>query len=149
MHVMESMLDLVDGTTRVELLGASVRAVHDRVAAVQLVGVVQVLQTLLGHLITGVGDPAIGLLKNGRTQVLVRVPPVRGAGGGAARAQNALVQTIQQLTILVGLKVLAFVIGVHLRLLLQPRLDGGVLLVEVGHICGSKERKMTDRESDP
>lgn len=148
-HVMEGMLDLVDGTARVELLGASVRAVHDRVAAVQLVGVVQVLQTLLGHLITRVGDPAVRLLQDGGAQVLVRVPPVRGAGRGAARAQNALVQTVQQLAVLVGLKVLTLVIGVHLCLLLQPRLDGGVLLVEVGHICESDEREMTYRESDP
>ena len=148
-HVVESMLDLVDGTTRVEILGASVRAVHDGVAAVQLVGVVQVLQTLLGHLITRIGDPAVRLLQDGGTQVLVGMPPVRGAGGGAARAQNALVQTVQLLAILVGLQVLALVIGVHLRLLLQPRLDGGVLLVEVGHIWVSTSEQMAYQESDP
>ena len=135
MHVVEGMLDLVDGTTRVEILGASVRAVHDGVAAVQLVGVVQVLQTLLGHLITRIGDPAVRLLQDGGAQVLVGMPPVRGAGGGAARAQDALVQAVQQLAVLVGLEVLALVVRVHLRLLLQPGLDGSVLLVEVGHIC--------------
>lgn len=133
-HLVEGMLNLVDGTTRVQLLGTSMSAVHDGMATVQLVGVVQVLQTLLRHLVTGIRNPAVRLLENGGTQVLVGVPPVGGARGGAASAQNALVQTVQQLAVLVRLQVLALVVGVHLRLLLQPRLDGRVLLVEVGHI---------------
>ena len=70
----------------------------------------------------------------GRTEVLVRVPPVRGAGGGAASAENALVETIEEETILVGLEVLNFVglvIGDNLS---EPGLDGGVLFVEVGEV---------------
>lgn len=133
-HLMKSMLNLVDGTTRVQVLRTSMSTVHDGMATVQLVGVVQVLQTLLRHLVTGIRNPTVRLLENGRTQVLVRVPPVGRARGGAASAQNALVQTVQQLAVLVRLQVLALVVGVHLRLLLQPRLDGRVLLVEVGHI---------------
>ena len=143
------MLDLVDGTTRVEILGTSVRAVHDGVAAVQLVGVVQTLQTLLRHLVTRIRDPAVRLLEDGGTEVLVRMPPVGRTRGRAASAQNALVQTVQLLAILVGLQVLALVIRVHLRLLLQPRLDGGVLLVEVGHIWVLTSEQMAYQESDP
>ena len=51
-HLMNRMLDLVNGATRIEVLGASVSAVHDSVAAIELVGVIQTLQTLLGHLVS-------------------------------------------------------------------------------------------------
>lgn len=131
---MNCMLDLVNGATRIEVLGASVGAVHDSVAAIELVGVVQTLQTLLGHLVSRVGDPSVGLLQDGGSEVLVAVPPVGGAGGGAAGAEDALVQTVQQLTVLVRLQILHLVVRVHRRLLLQPRLDRRVLLVEVGQI---------------
>ena len=133
-HLVDGVLQLVDGATGVQLLGTRVRAVHDRVAAVQLVGVVQTLQTLLRHLVTRVRDPAVRLLEDGGTQILVGVPPVGRTRRRAASAQNALVQTVQLLAILVRLEILHLVIGIHLRLLLQPRLDRRVLLVEVGHV---------------
>ena len=134
LHMVDSVLQLVDGTTRVEVLRASLGAVHDSMATVELVGIIQTLQTLLRHLITGIGNPAISLLENGRAEVLIRVPPVGRARGGAASTENTLVETIQQQTILVGLEILNLVVGVHLALLLEPGLDGSVLLVEVGHI---------------
>ena len=134
LHMVDSVLQLVDRATRVEVLGASLGAVHDSMATVELVGIIQALQTLLRHLITGIGNPAVSLLENGRTEVLIRVPPVGRARGGAAGAENALVETVQQQTILVGLEILNLVVGVHLALLLEPGLDGSVLLVEVGHI---------------
>ena len=135
MHLVKSMLNLVNGTTRIQVLGASLGAVHNSMATVQLVGIIQVMQTLLSHFIAGIGNPTVGLLEDGRTQVLVSMPPVGGAGGGAASTENAFVETIEEETIFVGLEILHFVVGVHLGLLLQPGLDGGVLLVEVGHIC--------------
>ena len=134
MHLVKSMLNLVNGTTRIQVLGASLGAVHNSVATVQLVGIIQVMQTLLSHFIAGIGNPTVGLLEDGRTQVLVSMPPVGGTGGGAASTENAFVETIEEETIFVGLEILHFVVGVHLGLLLQPGLDGGVLLVEVGHI---------------
>ena len=132
---MASMLELVDGTTGVEILGASIGTVHNGVATVELVGIVQILQTLFGHFITRIGNPTVGLLEDGRTQVLVGMPPVGRTGGGAAGTENALVQAIEEKTVFVGLEILHFVVGVHDSLLLQPGLDGGVLFVEVGHIC--------------
>ena len=132
-HVFE-VFDLGDAASRVQVLGTGVRAVHDRVAAVPLVGVVQTLQTLLRHLVTRVRDPTVRLLEDGGTQILVRVPPVGRTRRRAASAQNALVQTVQLLAILVRLEILHLVIGIHLRLLLQPRLDRRVLLVEVSHV---------------
>ena len=136
MHLVNSMLELVNGATRVQVLGASLGAVHNCVATVKLVSIVQVVQTLLGHLITGIGNPTVSLLKDGRTQVLVSMPPVGRTGGGTTSTENTLVETIEKKTIFVRLKVLNCVVGIHLSLLLQPGLDGSVLIVEVGHIWG-------------
>ena len=134
MHLMASMLELVDGTTGIKILGTSIGTVHNGVATVELVGIVQILQTLFGHFITRIGNPTVGLLEDGRTQVLVGMPPVGRTGGGAAGTENTLVQTIEEKTVFVGLEIFHFVVGVHGSLLLQPGLDGGVLFVEVGHI---------------
>ena len=133
-HLVDGVLQLVDGATRVQVLGTSMRAVHDGMATVQLVGVVQILQTLLRHLVTRIGDPAVRLLEDGGTEVLVGMPPVGRTRGRAASAQNALVQTVQKLAILIRLEVLHLVVRIHLRLLLQPWLDRRILLVEVGHV---------------
>ena len=134
MRVVNRVLNLVNRSSGIQILRAGVRAVHDRMAAIQLVRIVQILQTLLGHLIARIGDPPIGLLQDGRAEVLVAVPPVGRAGRRAARAENALVQTVQKLAILVRLQILHLVVRVHLRLLLQPRLDRRVLLVEVRQV---------------
>ena len=132
---MDGMLQLVDRSSRIEILGASMRAVHNRMASIQLVRIVQTLQSLLRHLITRIGDPSVRLLQNRRAQILIAVPPVRRARRRAAGAENALVQTVQKQTILVRLQVLHLVVRAHRRLLLQPRLDRSVLLVEVRQIC--------------
>lgn len=130
-----SLLDGGNGLARIQALGASLGAVHDGVATVQLEGVVQLSQSLSSHLITRVLNPAEGLHQHSRTQVVVRSPPVRGAGGGAASTQNALVHTIQLLAVLLALQELAVgqVVGA-LDLGAQPGLDGLVLVVEVGQI---------------
>ena len=134
MQLVTSILKLVNGTTRIQVLGTSLGAVHNSMATVKLVSIIQVMQTLLGHLIAGISNPTVGLLEDGRTQVLISMPPVGRTGGGAASTENTLVETIEEKTIFVGLKILDFVVGIHLGLLLQPGLDGGVLLVEVGHV---------------
>ena len=131
---MKSMLQLVNRTTRIEILRTSMCAVHNSMTTIQLVSIVQTLQTLLCHLITGIRNPTIGLLENRRTQVLVRMPPIGRAGCRATSTQNTLIQTIQKQTILIGLKILHLVIGVHLCLLLKPGLNRGILFIEVGHV---------------
>ena len=60
----DGSLDLLDGGTGVQVLGASVGAVHDLMASVELVGIVDVLESLDGVIITGIGDPSVGLLEN-------------------------------------------------------------------------------------
>ena len=54
---MNALLDLCDCLARIEALGANSCAVHDCLASVQLVSIIQLLKTLLGKLITTVNDP--------------------------------------------------------------------------------------------
>mmetsp|Transcript_18571 Transcript_18571/g.62244 ORF Transcript_18571/g.62244 Transcript_18571/m.62244 type:complete len:207 (-) Transcript_18571:347-967(-) len=136
----EVALDLLDGLARVEVLRARLRAVHDGVAAVHLVGVVQEGEALLGGGVTRVGDPPVRLEEHRGPQVLVRVPPVGRARGGAAGAEHALVEAVQLGPVLLGLAVLRAL----LRALghVEPGLHALVLRVEVVHVrqCGAGGR---------
>ena len=162
----QHLLDVSDRLGGVESLGTGLGAVHDRVAAVELEAVVQSLQSLLSLLVTRVDDPAVGLRErqsqtaiggrrgghlheDGRAEVLVGVPPVRGAGGGAAGAENALVQPVQLLPVLLRLQELSVrqvVASLHLGL--QPGLDRLVLGVEVGHVRHQVTEDVHLRHSD-
>lgn len=125
-------LDLGDGTTRIEVLGASLGAHHDGVATVQLPCIIQRFDAFFGHAITAIRDPSVSLHKNGRAKVLVTIPPVTGARCGAASTENAFVHTIEQLAVLLGLEV--FSRSRRRGLGLQPRLDRLVLLIETVHV---------------
>lgn len=59
-----------------------------------------------GLLVTRVDQPTVRLEEDGRTKVLLAVPPVGGAGGRAAGAQNTFVETVELLAILGTLAVL-------------------------------------------
>lgn len=78
LHLSEShaLLDLCNGESRVEALGASPAAVQDSVAAVQAHAVVEAVHALGGLLVTRVGDPAVRLHEHGGAEVLLAVPPV-------------------------------------------------------------------------
>lgn len=54
-----ALLDLSDGESRVEALGAGPAAVEDSVATVQAHAVVEAVHALGSPLVTGVGDPAV------------------------------------------------------------------------------------------
>lgn len=99
------LLDLGNGQARVEPLGARPRAVENRVAAVQAHRVVEGVLALLVALVARVDEPAVRLQQDGRAEVLLRVPPVRRARGGAARAQDALVQPVELLAVGLALAV--------------------------------------------
>mmetsp|Transcript_22041 Transcript_22041/g.70405 ORF Transcript_22041/g.70405 Transcript_22041/m.70405 type:complete len:263 (+) Transcript_22041:183-971(+) len=101
-------------------------------AAEKLERIVQLVEALLGELVTAVVNPAEGLLQNGRAEVLLGVPPVRGARGGAARAENALVHAVKLGAVGLGLQGLFAVLGGLLAL--EPGLDGLVLIVKVVHV---------------
>lgn len=125
-------LDLGNGQTGVKTLGAGSGAVHNGVASVQRHGVLEHLLSLGGGLVSRVDHPSVGLHEHGGTQVLLLVPPVRGARGGAAGAQNALVEAVELSSVGNGLQVLLAVGGDLVSL--QVGLDGLVLLVELGQV---------------
>ena len=142
------LLDLRNRTRRVQTLGAGSRAVQDGVAPVHAHAVVE-RRLALGRLqVTRIGQPPVRLEENGGSEVLLAVPPVRGAGRRAAGAQNAFVQTVQLLAVLGALTVLqtlcvvrtlqpgtsrdTYILG--LGVVLEIRLDGLVLLVELGQV---------------
>lgn len=54
---MNALLDLCYCLARIEALGANSCAIHDCLASVELVSIIQLLKTLLGELITTVNDP--------------------------------------------------------------------------------------------
>ena len=68
-----------------------------------------------------------------RAKIGLRVPPVTGAGSATAGTQNAFVHPIQLSPIALGLRYL-FPRGDRGSFPLQPRLNGLVLIIEVGHV---------------
>ena len=50
-------------------------------------------------LVARIGEPAVGLQEHGGAKVFFAVPPVGGAGCGAAGAEDAFVETVELLTI--------------------------------------------------
>mmetsp|Transcript_64043 Transcript_64043/g.208959 ORF Transcript_64043/g.208959 Transcript_64043/m.208959 type:complete len:249 (+) Transcript_64043:71-817(+) len=122
-----------DGLGRVQALGAASGAIHNAVAAVQLHGVVNPGQALLCELVAGVGDPAIGLQEDGGAQVVLGVPPVGGARGLAAGAEDAFVHAVELEAVLQALVMLRGALGLRV-LAFEPGLNGLVLVVEIGEV---------------
>jgi hypothetical protein len=130
---MDLHLDIGDGLGGVEVLGTRFDAVHNDVTAVELPGVVEVLQARGGGLITAVGDPAEGLQESRWAEVFGSVPPVAGAGCAAARAKNALIEAVKLGALRGALEpFLIRLLGGGVRL--QPGLDGFIGSVEAGQI---------------
>jgi hypothetical protein len=100
------LLELGNGQSRIEALGTCPRAVENGVAAVQRHGVVESVLASGGSLVTRIGNPAVGLEEDGGSEIFLRVPPVRRAGGAAAGAENALVQAVELAAVGWGLAVL-------------------------------------------
>ena len=91
---------MLKSTSRVETLGACERAHTNLIALTEFHVTSELLETLICILIARVNNPSVGLHENGRSQIVLRVPPVRGAGGLAASAEHALVETIEEFTVL-------------------------------------------------
>ena len=68
-------------------------------ASVQAHAVVQGVLALGHLLVSRVGDPAVRLEKDSGAEVLLLVPPVRGAGCRAAGTENAFVKTVELLAL--------------------------------------------------
>jgi len=89
--LVDHRFEVNNGLRGVETLRAALGAVHDAMAAVKLHGVVQPGKTFVGHVIAGIDDPTISLLQDSRSEVVLRVPPIRWARGRATSAEDALV----------------------------------------------------------
>src|SRR5450432_900472 len=84
----QHLLDFADGLGGIEVLGAAFCAIHDGMAAVQPKGVLEIIEALAGRLIAAVDDPSIGRQQRRRSKVTIAVPPIAGATGGTAGAQD-------------------------------------------------------------
>jgi hypothetical protein len=127
------LLQVSQCCTWVQSLGASERAKTDLIALSKFHVTAEHLKALLCVLVSRVDDPSVGLHEHSRSQVVLRMPPVAGASRLAACAQDALVQTVQEFSILNRLCVLHINV-LLLRLSLQEWLDLLVLGIEVRHV---------------
>ena len=127
----EHHLDLGDGLGGVEALRAGLGAIHDGVAAVEPERVLKIVEPLAGCLVAAVHDPAVRLQQHGRPEEALAGPPIAGTAGAAAGAENAFVQSVD-LGAVRG-RLLPFLFR-RRRNGLEPRLDRGVLGVEVAEI---------------
>src|SRR5579871_4523482 len=125
------LFDFGDGLGRVEALGASAGAVEDGVAPVKTEGILEIVQSFASRLVAAIGKPAIGLQQHRGSEVAVAVPPVAGAGGRAAEAEDAFPQPVQLLAFPGRLGSLAVR---RRRRGLEPGLDRCVLRVGVVQI---------------
>src|SRR3954447_25607237 len=96
-------LELGDGFRRVEALRAGLGAVHDGVAAIEAERILEIVEPLAGGLIPRIRHPAVGLEQRGGTEIALAVPPIARARGRAAGAENALVEPVELLAVLVAL----------------------------------------------
>ena len=74
------VLQVLEGGTGVEALGACERAKTDLVALAELHVTAKHLQTLVGVLIARVNNPSVSLHQYCWSKVILRVPPIAGAG---------------------------------------------------------------------
>lgn len=93
------LLNLRNGLSRIQPLRTSPRTVQNGMASIQTHTVIQHRLPLRLVFVTAVCEPAVGLQENSGTEVFFAVPPVGGAGRGAAGAENAFVETVELLTV--------------------------------------------------
>ncbi|AEM42305.1 hypothetical protein KVU_2465 [Ketogulonicigenium vulgare WSH-001] len=116
---------------RVQAFWTSLGAVHDRMAAIQLERIFQLIQTLARRLVAAVDDPAIGMQQGRRPQIAIRVPPIAGTSGRARGAHHAFIKTVQLFAILDRLAPF-FLRCIGLGF--QPRHNAGMLGIEMRQI---------------
>lgn len=80
-------------------------------APIQAHAIIQLGLALLFVLVPAVGEPAVGLEQHGWAQVFFAVPPVGGAGGRAAGAEDAFVETVELFAVGGGLPIFATLEG--------------------------------------
>src|SRR5229473_2507818 len=94
--------DLGNGLGRIEMLRACLGAIHDGVTAVEAEGIFEIVEALAGRFVAAVLQPSVGLQKRGGPEKTLAVPPIARTGRRATRAQNALIEPIELLPVLVA-----------------------------------------------
>jgi len=89
------LFKVTKGASGVETLGASEGAHTDLVALTELHVSSKLLKSLVSVLIARVNNPSVGLHEDGRTEIVLGMPPVTGAGGLATSAQDTLVKSVE------------------------------------------------------
>tara|TARA_B110000503_G_C6944283_1_gene328277 strand:- start:217 stop:654 length:438 start_codon:yes stop_codon:yes gene_type:complete len=102
------VLQVLEGGTGVESLGASEGAETDLVALSELHVTTKHLKTLISVLITRVDNPSVSLHQYCWSKVVLWVPPVRGACRLAAGAENAFVEAVEEFALFDSLEVLLY-----------------------------------------
>ena len=78
MLLVDALLDLGNGLSGIQALGADFGAVHDGVTPVQLVGIIQLGQPLLGEVIPAVDHPSARKTSIQSTKLTKYTPSVHG-----------------------------------------------------------------------
>jgi hypothetical protein len=88
------LLNLRNRQARIQPLRTSPRAIKNSMATIQTHTIIQLRLSRLLLLISAIRDPAETLHEDCRAEIFLAVPPVRGAGCGAAGAENAFVHSV-------------------------------------------------------
>ena len=99
------LFNLRNRLPRIQSLRTRPRAIQNGMTSVQTHTVVQRLHPFGFMLIAAVCQPPVGLQQDGGTEIFFTVPPVGGAGGGAAGTEDAFVEAIELLAVGGGLAV--------------------------------------------
>jgi len=130
--VSQHLFDLGNCPGGVEMFWARFCAVHNRVTLEHGISIIHLFKSLSSVVISRVNEPSVRLLDDGRSEIFVSVPPVRWTRGGAASAEDALVETVELCSVSFALVV--FSCSWSFVSLLEPWLDRFVLSVEVVHV---------------
>ncbi len=68
-----------DSFGRIQPFGTSLRAVHNRMTAIQSERILKLIKSLARGIVTTVDQPAIRCQQCGRTQVAITIPPIARA----------------------------------------------------------------------
>ena len=127
-----SLLNLRNRLPRIQPLRTRPTTIQNSMAPIQTHTIIQHSFPLLLVFIPAIRQPPITLQQHRGAEILFGVPPVGRAGGGAAGAQNAFIESVELFAVGGRLTVFAAVRGG--RATLEEGFDGFVLFVELGEV---------------
>src|SRR5262249_21151060 len=122
------LAELRDRLRRIQSLRAGLRTIQDGMTAVEPERVLEEIEPFAGGLIARIRDPALCLQQRRRAHIALGIPPVARTRGRAAGAEDAFIESVELLALLMALP--PFLLGLW-RFRVQPRLDRFVLRKKV------------------